>query len=129
MSTLAGFSVIKRPRIWIIAGIVLTAIGLIDPLEGSLAILPGTALIMVGALLGKSRRRKLLGWAFALTAVGIGIMFVMSSFGGVGGTTGRSWWWALLMLPYPVGCVMSLVGGIRAVGELSPSRKAPVERR
>lgn len=124
---MAGFRVAKRPRVWIVAGIVLAGIGLVDPLEGSLAILPGTALIALGAFLGKSRRRKLLAWAFALTAAGIAIMFALSSRGGLGGSTGRSYWWALLMLPYPIGCVISLVGGIRVFSELSKSRCAPNE--
>ena len=124
---MAGFLLARRPRIWIVAGIVLTGIGLIDPLEGSLAILPGTAVIALGAFLGKSRLRKLLVWAFALTALGIAIMFAVSSRGGLGGSTGRSHWWALLMLPYPVGCVMSLVGGIRAFSELSKPRGASNE--
>jgi K+-transporting ATPase A subunit len=78
-------------------------IGAIDPLEGSLIILPAAGLVALGALLGKSRHRRLLCWSFILVAVGIGALWVLSAFGGVGGRTGRSMWWLLVVLPYPVG--------------------------
>jgi len=42
---------------------------------------------------------------------------VWSLFGGVGGDTGRSTWWLLTALPYPVGWVMSLLGAVRLLIE------------
>jgi hypothetical protein len=39
----------------------------------------------------------------------------MSSFGGLGGRTGHSMWWALLLVPYPVGWLLGLFGGVRMV--------------
>jgi hypothetical protein len=90
-------------------------IGLIDPLEGSLVILPGTGLAALGAALGAASHRTLLYWGFALVALGVAAMWGMSALGGIGGSTGRSMWWALLLLPYPVGWVLSLVGAVRAV--------------
>jgi hypothetical protein len=39
-------------------------------------------------------------------------MFSLSSVGGIGGNSGRSMWWGLLMLPYPVGWLMALLGGV-----------------
>ncbi|WP_166790785.1 hypothetical protein [Cryobacterium mannosilyticum] len=36
----------------------------------------------------------------------------MSALGGVGGTSGVSMWWSILVLPYPVGWLMALVGAI-----------------
>jgi len=47
-------------RILVIVGLVAMLIGAIDPLEGSLVILPGTGMVALGALLGNSRHRKLL---------------------------------------------------------------------
>jgi len=99
-----------------ILGVVGTAgmlIGAIDPLEGSVVILPGIGLLLLGAFMGKSRYRSLLFWAFILAAVGVGAMFVMSAFGGIGGNTGRSMWWGLVIAPYPVGWIMAVVGAVR----------------
>jgi hypothetical protein len=113
----------KWSRILVIVGLVLMVAGAIDPLEGSLVILPGCGLAVLGGFLGRSRHRRLLLWAFILTAVGVGVMFGVSSVGGFGGNTGRSMWWALTILPYPVGWVMGLVGAIRRLIE---SRKGDI---
>ncbi|WP_166806285.1 hypothetical protein [Cryobacterium cheniae] len=32
--------------------------------------------------------------------------------GGIGGTTGNSLWWGLLILPYPVGWFMAAAGAV-----------------
>ena len=105
----------RTPRILIIAGLVTMVIGLIDPLEGSLVILPGTGLAALGARLGRTPHRALLYWGFALVTVGVAAVWGMSAMGGIGGSTGRSMWWALILLPYPVGWVLGLVGAVRAL--------------
>jgi hypothetical protein len=107
----------RLPRTLVIVGFVGMLLGLVDPLEGSIVILAGSALVLIGALLGRSRHRKLISWAFALVAIGVGLMWGMSAIGGIGGSTGRSMWWALVLLPYPVGWVMGFVGVIRALRE------------
>jgi len=104
-------------RVLLIVGLVAMLIGTIDPLEGSLVILPGSGLAALGVFLGKGRRRNLLYWAFGLTAVGVGAMFVLSMFGGTGGSTGRSHWWLFVVLPYPVGWIMGLAGVILTLRE------------
>ncbi len=111
-------------RILVIVGLALMAIGLIDPLEGSMIILPGTAVVAAGAFLGKARRRRLLLGAFGLAAAGIAAMWFLSSKGGFGGTSGLSVWWASTMLPYPVGWFIAVVAGIHTVGEFK-ERPAP----
>ena len=103
----------------IIVGLVAMVIGALDPLEGSLVILPGTGLVALGALLGHSRQRVLLNWSFVLAALGVGTMWGMSTLGGIGGNTGRSNWWALVLLPYPIGWIMGLVGAVRHLRETS----------
>ena len=60
-------------RMLVIIGLTSMLLGAIDPLEGSLIILPGTGLVALGALLGKSRRRALLYWSLALVAIGVGL--------------------------------------------------------
>jgi hypothetical protein len=83
--------------------------GALDPLEGSVVILAGSAVAALGALLGRGHRRALQAWAFVLIAVGVGSMFGMSALGGVGGTSGHSIWWLLILLPYPIGWLLGLV--------------------
>jgi len=35
--------------------------------------------------------------------VGVGALWFLSSLGGIGGKSGHSIWWGLLILPYPTG--------------------------
>jgi len=99
-------------HILVIVGGIAMLIGAIDPLEGSIVILAGSDLVMLGTILGKSRRSMTLywGWVFILIVVGVGAMWGLSEFGGIGGTTGRSLWWGLVILPYPIGWIMGIVG-------------------
>jgi hypothetical protein len=106
-----------------IAGLVAMIIGALDPLEGSFIILPGSGLIALGALLGKSLHRKFIYWAFGLTALGVAMLVILSLLGGVGGDTGRSTWWLLTVLPYPVGWIMSLLGAVHLL--IKSFRKSP----
>lgn len=111
-------------RILGIAGFVAMLVGAIDPLEGSVVILAGVGLAALGAFIGKSRHRRLLYWAFGLTAAGVGAMFGLSVIGGVGGVTGRSIWWALTVAPYPVGWILGIIGALKRLREGWP---APVK--
>lgn len=97
-------------HILVIVGLLGMLVGAIDPLEGSLVILPAGGVAAVGGFLGQSRYRKVLYTAFILIAAGFGAMMIMTMMGGIGGKTGRSMWWGLLCLPYPVGWVVGLVG-------------------
>ncbi len=112
-------------RILIVVGAIAMLLGTADPLEGSLLILPGSGLIALGVFLGKKDRRTLRYWlwVFILIAVGIGAMFVLSSFGGIGGRSGRSMWWGLVLLPYPAGWLMALAGAIIALVRWLKTRK------
>lgn len=109
-------------RILVIVGLIAMIIGAVDPLEGSLLILPGTGLVALEALFGNSRHRRLLAWSFVLVAVGVGAMWGLSALGGIGGNSGHSNWWGLVLLPYPVGWIMGLLGAIRRLRE--PARTA-----
>lgn len=101
-------------RILVVLGTLAMLVGAIDPLEGSLVILPGAAVAASGAFLGRSRYRRYLGVSFVLVAVGVGAMFLLSARGGFGGNTGRSMWWGLVILPYPLGWLLGLVAAILA---------------
>jgi hypothetical protein len=91
--------------------------GTVDPLEGSLLILPGSGLVALGMFLGGKERRTVAYWvwAFGLIAVGVGALFALSAVGGIGGRSGHSMWWGILILPYPVGWLMALAGGLAAL--------------
>jgi len=110
-------------KILVIVGGLIMLIGAIDPLEGSFIILPGSGLVALGAFFGKSRYQKLLLWAFILIAVGVGAMIVLSMFGGLGGNTGRSLWWGLIILPYPIGWVIGIIGIVLRLIESFKNRK------
>lgn len=117
----------KWSRILVIVGLLAMVTGAIDPLEGSLVILPGTALVTLGAWLGNSRHRRLLVWALALVALGVGAMWGLSACGGVGGSSGHAWWWVLVLLPYPAGWILGLVGAWRRLREASTKSGSPVD--
>jgi hypothetical protein len=91
-------------------GSIAVVVGTLDPLEGSVLILAGTAVVMGAVLLGRSPRREVVYWLWtlALIAIGVGVMFGFSAVGGFGGRTGRSMWWALTILPYPVGWFLAM---------------------
>lgn len=92
-------------RVLIIVGSVGMLVGAIDPLEGSLLILPGSGLVALGTYLGNTERRffayRLA--VFIMIAIGVGALWGLSSAGGFGGTSGRSMWWGVLILPYLIG--------------------------
>jgi hypothetical protein len=99
-------------------------VGDFDPLEGSLHILPGSGLVALGMFIGRKERRSVLywTWTFALIAVGVGAMFALSAVGGIGGRSGHSMWWGVLILPYPAGWLMALAGGVAGLVRFFKSR-------
>ena len=100
-----------RTRGMILVGLLLLLLGAIDPLEGSLFILAGSAMAAAGAHFEHSRRRRLLACAFGLVAAGVASMIIVSLIGGVGGRSGRSPWWLLLLAPYVLGWAAGVAGG------------------
>jgi len=98
-------------RILVIAGGIAMLVGALDPLEGSVVILAGRGLVTLGMFLGNTERSLLNHWIWIslLIAVGVGALFGLSAIGGFGGTSGRSMWWGVPILPYPVGWIMGIV--------------------
>jgi hypothetical protein len=97
-------------KVLLVLGLIGMLAGVLDPLEGSVIILGGAGLLALSALVGVSRYRVLLCLAFALVAFGVAAMFVLSNVGGFGGSSGRSNWWWLAILPYPAGWLTGLIG-------------------
>lgn len=99
-------------NILIIAGGIGLVLGALDPMEGSLLILPGSGLLALGAYLGRAERRLFVYkvWAFVLVLIGVGALWGLSAVGGFGGPSGRSLWWGVLILPYLIGWNMGIWG-------------------
>jgi hypothetical protein len=99
-------------RILIVLGSIGMLVGAIDPMEGSAVILPGSLLVALGTFLGQCERRLIAyrAWVFILVAIGVGAMWVLSSAGGIGGKSGHSMWWGVLILPYLIGWSMGIWG-------------------
>ena len=99
-------------RILVIIGGIAMLVGALDPMEGSLVILPGSGLVALGTYLGQSERRLIayrVG-VFILIAIGVGALWGLSWVGGFGGNTGRSNWWGVLVLPYLIGWSIGIWG-------------------
>ena len=98
-------------RICIIVGSIAMLLGAVDPMEGSLLILPGSGFVALGTFLGQSERRLIAYrvWVFVLIAIGVGALWGMSMVGGIGGKNGPSMWWGVLILPYLIGWWMGIV--------------------
>ena len=104
------------PRRLLFVGLAALILGTLDPLEGSLLILAAVALLALAGYAGHFTGRRQLAWALGLVALGVGTLWGLSALGGFGGRTGRSNWWALLLLPYPVGWLLALSGALRSLG-------------
>ena len=100
---------INLKRILRIAGVLALIVGIADPLEGSVIIAAGSVLLTISTYLSKDPKRKLFLISSALIITGIFFMFYFSSLGGFGGSSSLSWWWGVLILPYPVGWLISIV--------------------
>ena len=48
---------------------------------------------------------------------GVAALFGLSALGGIGGDSGRSMWWAVLLVPYVTGWVLALVESVRVLRE------------
>jgi hypothetical protein len=99
-------------RLLVIAGGLAMLAGALDPMEGAVVILAGSALVLLGSWLGRGGRRCLAYrlTVFVLIAVGVGAMWALSAAGGIGGGSGHSLWWGLLILPYLLGWSMGIWG-------------------
>ncbi len=87
-------------------------VGAIDPMEGSLLVLSGSGLFAIGTFLDQSNDRLVAyrAWVFVLIAIGVGALWGLSMAGGIGGNSKISPFWALLLLPYPIGWSMGIWG-------------------
>lgn len=95
-----------------IAALALTLLAALDPLEGFPVILIGGVLTVMAAIQERSPRLRLAVTGLCLAAIGCAAMVALSVAGGVGPVAGRSWWWLIVLAPYPAGVVLFLVADI-----------------
>ena len=99
----------KWKRIIYLVGVIALVIGVLDPLEGSVVIASGSLLITLSTYLMKDRQWKIFLASLIMIIIGVFFLFYFSSLGGFGGTSTLSWWWGTLILPYPLGWLMSII--------------------
>ena len=104
---------VKWTRVIYIVGVVALIIGAIDPLEGSVLIIVGSALLALSAYLNNDRHSKIFTTSLIMIVIGVFFMFYFSSIGGFGGTSTLSWWRGLLILPFPIGWITIIAVLIR----------------
>ena len=99
-------------RILIVLGSIGMLVGAIDPMEGSVLILPGSLMVALGTFFNQSERHLFAYrvWVFILIAIGVGALWGLSAVGGIGGKSGHSMWWGVLILPYLIGWSMGIWG-------------------
>jgi hypothetical protein len=103
----------RLSRVLILLGIVVIVAGCLDPMEGSVVILLGSGLVAAGAGHAHSRLRSSALWALVSIGIGVGALVVLSVLGGVGGKSGRSMLWLLVVVPYPLGAIATLILSMR----------------
>lgn len=89
-------------------GIVAMILGVVDPLEGSVLIVTGSLMVAVAAQLRHDNYHAIFKWSAIFITVGVFFMFFLSRMGGLGKGT-LSWWWGLLILPYPIGWLVDMI--------------------
>jgi hypothetical protein len=108
----------RRARTFIIAGLLVMVVAALDPLEGSIVVVLGGGMVALGARLRGSKHLVYLYWCLVMLVVGVAALWGLSAIGGFGGTSGRSYFWGLLIVPYPIGWLAGLIGGVRALAEV-----------
>ena len=96
-------------KITFITGIVLFVLGTLDPLEGAPLIFTGSLLITISYFIKGNMRWKIFAATSTAIALGVFFLFFFSNLGGWGGHSKLSWWWALLVLPYPAGWLLNVI--------------------
>ncbi len=95
-------------RIVFFIGVFALIIGAFDPLEGSVVITFGSALLALSTFFTNDRHYKIFLVSFFMIVFGVCFLFYLSTLGGFGGTSKLSWWWAILILPYPIAWLISI---------------------
>jgi hypothetical protein len=99
----------KLTKITYVSGIIFLIAGVIDPMEGSVAIAAGSILIAIATYFDRSRFWEIFMVSTGLILFGVFFIFLFSALGGIGGKSHNSIWWGLLMVPYPAGWLLAII--------------------
>jgi hypothetical protein len=99
----------KWTRIVYIIGVIALLIGTLDPMEGSVVITAGSIMLALSTYITRDRHWKIFAASTIMIVIGVAFLFYLSSLGGFGGNSSRSWWWGILILPYPLGWLTTIV--------------------
>lgn len=99
----------RKLQIGFIAGVLLTLLGALDPLEGSLLVALGSVVLAVVTRLFQDPHAQYYRIAAILIVLGGGALWGLSALGGFGGESDLAYGWSVLIAPYPVGWLMLLV--------------------
>lgn len=94
-------------RRFYVTGIILIIIGALDPMEGSILIELGSLLLTITTQLSKDRHKFLFLICFLLISIGFFSLWFISALGGFNPKT--EWWWLVLILPYPIGWLSTII--------------------
>ena len=108
-------------RLLFYLGIVLLIAGAVDPLEGSVIIASGSALLTLAIFQLRHRHRKKFLLSLVMILTGMLFMWLFSCLGGFGDNSGLAWGWAVLILPFPAGWLITCV---LLLTDLRPKPKA-----
>jgi len=118
----------KRRRCSLVLGFVglaMMLVAFLDPLEGFPLVLIGGTLAVIAVRLAASRWFRLLVWALALAIVGCAAMLLLTAPGGVGGSSRVPAVWVLIVLPYPIGGLLLLVGNTLSILQMLRAVSTP----
>jgi len=90
-------------------GVIALVFGAIDPLEGSVVVLAGSLCLAISTYLLQDRYWKSFLILLLLIAIGVIAMFVLSQFSDIVNQSDKSRWWLALILPYPIGWLISVI--------------------
>ncbi|MBK7763413.1 MAG: hypothetical protein IPI46_08560 [Bacteroidetes bacterium] len=96
-------------KILFLTGILSTIFGAFDPMEGSILIAIGGISLAIVTWLNDDKHKKYFMLSAALIMIGIFFLWFFSALGGIGKGSKYSIWWAITMIPYPIGWVMNIV--------------------
>lgn len=95
-------------HVMFIFGIIALIVGAIDPLEGAVIITIGIISLAWSSYLNHDRHWRIFMTTCAMIIWGVIFLFYLSSLGGFGDNSSFSWWWGILILPYPIGWITTM---------------------
>lgn len=98
---------VKWYRVVFIIGVAATVIGAIDPMEGSVVIAMASICLALSTYYMRDRYAKIFIVAAIMVVFSVAALWYVSSLGGF--DPKKEWWWTVILIPYPVGWLISII--------------------